>query len=103
MPGDRDRLLQAVGLLIHFLVERSPSGGSIRVAADREGSAALVAVNAAKPELPPAILEKAFAQAAGGLALPLARQIARLHGGRAWGETAPGAGITLYLSLPLTR
>jgi signal transduction histidine kinase len=37
-----------------------------------------------------------------GLGLPIARAIVQLHGGRIWVVSAPGAGATFSIALPLT-
>jgi signal transduction histidine kinase len=36
-----------------------------------------------------------------GFALPIARGVARLHGGRAWAESRAGDGATVHLTVPV--
>jgi signal transduction histidine kinase len=112
--ADRGRLLQALGYLLANAEDRSPLGSPIVVRTRRERGSVCVAVvdgglpiGLAEPteaydrfEL--AELERVRGGGA-GLELALVREIAHLHGGRAWVECDEGGGCAFHLRLPSVR
>lgn len=111
--ADRDRLAQALRHLIGNAVKFTPAGGRVDVRLELEGAEAVFRVADTGRGIPASSLETIFdrfhqldgsdarSQGGTGLGLALCRGIARLHGGRIWAESAPGAGATFYLTVPL--
>lgn len=113
---DVTRIKQVLVNLVTNAVNFSPPGGHIHVDIETTPSGGLVIAvrdegNAIRSEEMPEMFE-AFAQfdprdvhRAGsmGLGLPIARNIAMLHGGDVTIESIPGAGTTTRLHLPATR
>ena len=87
---------------------------SISAAAPRRMAALQICVSDTGPGIPPEKLERVFEpfsqidnrfdrEAGGtGLGLALVRGVARLHGGKAWLQSAPGKGVRAYLYFPST-
>ncbi|CAA9542435.1 MAG: hypothetical protein AVDCRST_MAG59-955 [uncultured Thermomicrobiales bacterium] len=112
--ADRGRLLQALGYLLANAEDRSPLGSPIVVRTRRErGSVCVAVVDGGQPiglaepteaydrfEL--AELERVRG-GGGGMELALVREIAHLHGGRAWVECDEGGGCAFHLRLPSVR
>ena len=113
LRGDRDKLTQVVTNLLSNAVKYSPGGGEIVVATGLQAPAVELCVQDRGLGIPPEALETIFERYARiesgaghriqgtGLGLPIVRQIAELHGGRAWAESEVGQGSTFYLRLPL--
>jgi signal transduction histidine kinase len=112
LTADERRLKQALFNLISNAIKFTPSGGTIRLAARREGNevALVVADNGAgiPSEQQARVFEKfergnpQARQSGAGLGLSLVKSFVELHGGRVEMHSAPGAGTTVTLHLPLT-
>lgn len=110
--GDEARLGRALLNLLDNACRYGRVGGVVRLALTVGPAEAVFAVADDGPGIPPAELEHVFerfyrrpAESAGeqpgsGLGLAIVRASAVLHGGRAWAESAPGAGATFFLALP---
>jgi PAS domain S-box-containing protein len=111
--ADADRLAQVLANLLGNAVKYSPAGGEVRVSAARHPEGTLVEVADRGIGIPANLLEAVFEPftrsedrgAQGikgtGLGLPIVRHIVRLHGGRVWAESRPGAGSTFRVLLPI--
>jgi heavy metal sensor kinase len=113
VEGDGSWLRQLFSNLVDNAVKYCEAGDRIRVEARVEGGEVRVSVSddgpgIAKDELPE--IFKRFERGARqqsrpgfGLGLPLAREIARAHGGRIAAASEPGRETTLTVWLPLAR
>lgn len=111
--GDRDRLLQVALNLLSNAGKFAPEGcGRVTLALQQAPGGVEISVTDNGPGIPPADREAIFqpwhqSGARGdrpkgtGLGLPLARAIARHHGGDITAEPAPQGGARLVLTLPL--
>jgi signal transduction histidine kinase len=111
--GDGDKLTQVVLNLLSNAMKYSPEGGEVAIGARGEAGLAHLWVRDQGIGIPASELETIFDRytrlASGydvsitgtGLGLPIVRQIAELHGGRAWAESEPGHGSTFHVTLPL--
>jgi signal transduction histidine kinase len=111
--GDRDKLTQALLNLLNNAIKYSPQGGEVTVGTRLTGGEAHLWVRDQGVGIPPEALDVVFERYARvesgpqryikgtGLGLPIVRQIAQLHGGRAWAESAVRQGSTFYVALPL--
>ncbi|GAB4201586.1 MAG: hypothetical protein OHK0022_23800 [Roseiflexaceae bacterium] len=111
--GDALRLEQVLQNLISNAVKYSPDGGTVRVAARREGDQALLSVSDQGIGIPPAALPRLFQrfyrasnvdarQITGmGIGLFVVRELVELHGGSITVESAEGQGSTFTLRLPV--
>lgn len=107
---DRDRIFQAVAILLDNAVKYTPAGGTVTVAVEAIDRGAEVRVTDTGPGIPaehlPRIFERFYrvneARTAGGagLGLAIALQIAEAHGGRIDVASCPGSGSTFTLHLP---
>ncbi|MFM9107688.1 MAG: sensor histidine kinase, partial [Chloroflexota bacterium] len=88
IPADRDALLQLVTGLARGALRGAGPGAVVRIMTTRSRRRALLSVSGGAPVQDPR-----------GLGLPIARGIARLHGGRAWAEGRPG-GPVIRVALP---
>ncbi len=111
--ADERRLRQVVINLLSNAVKFTPRGGRVTVRAGRDplGVAMTIADNGTgmTPEEIEIALEPFGQGHAGrqetgtGLGLPLARRLARLHGGELAIDSTPGAGTTVTVTLPAAR
>jgi signal transduction histidine kinase len=111
---DPDRLERALLNLLSNAQKYGRAGGCIGLRLERHGHEARFAVTDDGSGIPPAeqaIIFDRFYRSEGeaternqgsGLGLPIARAIVQLHGGRIWVVSAPGAGATFSIALPLT-
>ena len=108
--ADRDRILQALGNLVSNAFKFTPRGGRVTVSVTRETGMACFSVADTGPGIAPEHVSHLFDQfwqgnAADkrgiGLGLSIVRGIAEGHGGAARVRTAPGAGSTFSVVVPL--
>jgi len=111
--GDEERLERLLMNLLHNAIKYSPDGGTVRITAEAQPDAVVVAISdegVGIPELDQARVFERFykvdrARQRGlggtGLGLAIARHIAEAHGGRIWLESTEGAGSTFSVSLPI--
>jgi signal transduction histidine kinase len=95
--------------LLSNAAKYGPEGGTVWVRVDDDGSRWRVSVTDSGEGIPDADKEKVFLRferlrkegvKGTGLGLAIARRIVDLHGGRIWGEDAPGRGARFCVSLP---
>lgn len=110
VAGDRSLIARAVINLLDNAVKYSPAGGTVTVALDEADGMVRLSVADQGQGLTPAQQAGLFQRfervassgAAGiGLGLTLVDEVARRHGGSVTVDSAPGAGATFTLSLPL--
>jgi signal transduction histidine kinase len=113
LRGDRDKLTEVLLNLLSNAIKYSPQGGEVTVGTRLTGGEAHLWVRDQGVGIPPEALDVVFERYARvesgpqryikgtGLGLPIVRQIAELHGGRAWAESAVGQGSTFHVALPL--
>jgi signal transduction histidine kinase len=108
VEGDPERLRQVLLNLLDNAFRHTPRGGRVWVEVGRAGDRVRAAVRDTGPGIPPERRERVFdrfasdrsLQKAGiGLGLPIARAIARAHGGELRAEPSD-AGALLVLDLP---
>ena len=110
--GDEDRLKQLVLILVDNALKYTPTGGRVTIGLRRRNDVAEIlvrdtGVGIAQDELPH-VFERFYRSdpARGrdpggtGLGLPIARWIARQHGGDVTLDSAPGQGTTAIFRLP---
>lgn len=108
--ASRALVVSALGNLLRNAAVHAP-GREVRLLVDLKGSLLVFRVEDQGPGLPEAEREAAFDRLARsgrarrdapeglGLGLPLAREVARRHGGSCWLEEAPGGGCAAVLTL----
>jgi PAS domain S-box-containing protein len=111
--ADRERMERVMMCLLDNAVRFSPDGGPVRVTVERRDGEATVSVADRGVGIPPdrqaKIFERYYRAHAGtardygglGLGLETSRQMVERQGGRMWFESAPGAGSTFHVGLPL--
>lgn len=108
---DRARIEIALSNLIENALKFTPAGGRVEVCAEAEGGHARLLVRdtgiGVAPEDRPHVFERFYRgknhRAEGsGLGLAIVKSIAQAHGGAAFVESAPGAGSTFGIALPMT-
>jgi len=111
--ADRPQLVRVVDNLVANAVKFTPDGGTVRLAARRDGEAAILEVTDTGLGIPRAeqvdlfnrffrgtnAIEKAIPGS--GLGLAISQVIAEAHGSTIQVESTPGSGSTFRLSLPL--
>jgi signal transduction histidine kinase len=112
VPGDRDRLRQALANLLDNAVKYTPAGGRVTVRAREEADAGGVRLEVADTGIGiaaqdlPRIWERLYrgdqsrTERGLGLGLSLVRAIVRAHGGTVEVETDVGRGSTFTVRLP---
>jgi PAS domain S-box-containing protein len=112
--GDLVRLAQVVSNLLNNGAKYTPSGGRVRIAAERDGQEAVISVSDNGIGIDSATLPDIFdlfsqSPSAGqrrlggiGIGLSIARQLVRMHGGSLMAESQGlGRGSTFTIRLPL--
>ena len=110
VEADERRLKQALFNLISNAIKFTPAGGSIDVAARREGSDLVFAVSDTGVGIPAADQERVFEKfergnpqgrhSGAGLGLSLVKSLIELHGGSVEIDSQPGRGTTVLCRLP---
>ena len=111
ITADPVRLRQLVGNLLSNAIRHTPSGGSVTVRTEVTGDRLTVAVADTGDGIAPGDLDKIFerfwradssrtrATGGSGLGLPIARQIARAHGGDIAVTSVPDRGTTFVVTI----
>ena len=110
---DRDRIAEVLANLLENALRHTPAGGTVTLAAARDGDAALLTVTDTGEGLDPNELERIFERfyrtdtartrdrGGSGIGLTISRALVEAHGGRLWAEsTGPGGGTRLSCRLP---
>ena len=104
---DPIRLRQVLDNLVSNALRYTPSGGEIRLRADRDPAGVTITVRDTGRGMPSddvAHIFERFVKAAdsggSGLGLAIAKAIVEAHGGTIVAESAPGAGMTVTIALP---
>ena len=109
---DPVRLRQMVGNLVSNALRHTPPGGRVTIHADTVADRLIIKVTDTGPGIAPEDLPKLFdrfwradtsrsrATGGSGLGLPIARQLARAHGGDLTATSRPGTGSTFTIDLP---
>ena len=110
VTGDPDRLSEVFENLVrNAVLYRDENSPRVHVTAERRGESWLFAVRDNGPGVPAAYVErmfKAFERLSGkqttapGLGLTISREIVERHKGRIWAESSPGAGTTVFFTVP---
>ncbi|MEU6541588.1 HAMP domain-containing sensor histidine kinase [Streptomyces sp. NPDC047000] len=112
LDADPVRMRQVLGNLVSNALRHTPSGGTVTLAARREGASAVIRVadtgcGITADELPYVFdrfwrAEKSRSRRTGGsgLGLAIVRQLLAAHGGTAEAASEPGAGAVFTLRLP---
>jgi signal transduction histidine kinase len=110
--ADPHRLQQALGNLLENALKHTPSGGQVRIWAQRETSSVTFEVQDNGHGVPNARLERVFdrfyrlddsrarVNGGSGLGLSIVRAIAEAHGGQARAARSAIGGLEVRLSLP---
>ncbi len=110
--GDPDRLAQVVTNLLDNGLKFCDTGGEVRLSSCREGQAVTVRVTntgSIPSEMLPHVFDRFYrgdhsrAERTGGsgVGLAIVRELVLAHGGSVVAESAPGAGVTMTVRLPL--
>jgi PAS domain S-box-containing protein len=106
---DRDRILQVLSNLVGNAIKFTERGSISLGARALDGGGVLISVAdtgaGIAAEHLPHIFDRYFQVGSGGrqgvgLGLSIAKGIIEAHGGRVWAESAPGAGTTIFFTLP---
>jgi signal transduction histidine kinase len=109
--ADRNKLEQVLMNLLSNAVKYSPSGGTIRVAAEPRQASVLLEVSdegiGMTPEQVSHIFDKFYRAATvqgvtdgTGLGMTIVKHIVEAHGGQIWVESELERGTTVYVTLP---
>lgn len=109
IDADEERMLEVLENLIGNAIKFTGPGGTITVSAVARDGEILVCVkdtgSGITPEQLPHIFDR-FWQArktqrrGTGLGLTICKAIVEAHGGRIWAESAPGAGTSIFFTVP---
>jgi CheY-like chemotaxis protein/anti-sigma regulatory factor (Ser/Thr protein kinase) len=109
--ADEDKVQQALINLLSNAVKFSPAGGTVTLAAERDGEDLRFSVADRGRGIPPEKVDTIFERfvqvdpsdsrekGGTGLGLSIVRSIVELHGGRVWVESEAGAGSTFAFTL----
>jgi two-component system sensor histidine kinase ChvG len=115
VSGIESRLVQVLRNLIGNAASFSPQGGTITLAAEREGKFVRIQVEDDGPGIPENKLEAIFDRfyserpqsekfgTHSGLGLSISKQIVQAHGGLIWAENRTEGGARFVVKLPLAR
>jgi two-component system sensor histidine kinase BaeS len=110
---DRDRIAEVLANLLDNALRHTPAGGTVTLAATRDGDSTLLTVTDTGDGLAPDQLEQIFERfyrtdsarsrdrGGSGIGLTISRALVEAHGGRLWAESSgPGEGSRLVCRLP---
>ncbi|MEI7772222.1 MAG: HAMP domain-containing sensor histidine kinase [Chloroflexales bacterium] len=107
VPGDRDRLKQALLNLIDNALRATPPGGAVRLHVARAGDLVRLSVVDSGPGVSAELRERIWERGvrgdspgSSGLGLAIVREIAAAHGGRAWLDAGHRPGARFVIDLP---
>jgi signal transduction histidine kinase len=109
--GDSHRLDQVFVNLLVNAHRHTPRGTHIAVTDNSADDDVIICVHDTGPGVPADEVDQIFERyhrlttvgSSSGLGLAIARGIVRLHGGRIWASSSPGAGMTICVALPGAR
>jgi signal transduction histidine kinase len=107
LVGHADRLKQAMLNILINALEAMPNGGMLGIELQRGAEAVQLTVRDSGPGIPPellaAIYDMHFTTKSGGtgVGLYVARSVVQTHGGTIEVQSAPSAGTTFTVTLPL--
>jgi CheY-like chemotaxis protein len=114
VEGDKARLVQIIGNILHNAAKFTDPGGRISLSVRREGSSAAISVKDTGIGIPAAQVSKIFElftqfhaktgdyQGGLGIGLALVRRLTEMHGGTVAARSdGPGRGTELTVRLPL--
>jgi signal transduction histidine kinase len=111
--GDASWLHELFSNLVANALQHTPDGGRVTVSGVREGDDVVVTVRDTGPGIPAEMVSRVLerferapsrlASSGFGLGLPIAREIARAHGGRLELRSEPGKGTRAEVRLPRRR
>ncbi|HTM24550.1 MAG TPA: HAMP domain-containing sensor histidine kinase [Vicinamibacterales bacterium] len=111
LSGARDRLRQVFANLLDNAIKYTPSGGTVRIAADADSTRARVTIedtgSGIAPEHLPRIWDRLYradpsrSERGLGLGLSLVKAYVEAHGGEVEARSEPGRGSTFIVRLPL--
>jgi signal transduction histidine kinase len=105
--ADRDQILQVLLNLVRNALDAMPAGGTLRVAARRDGDEVAFTVSDSGAGIAPGDLPRVFEpyfttkEGGTGLGLAIAQRIVEEHGGRIDVASTPGEGATFTVRLPV--
>lgn len=107
---DRDKLVQVVTNLLANAIKHSPTGGVVRLQAEKGQGSVLLAVEDQGPGVPPGMEEVIFQRfrqldltderGGTGLGLAISREIVTRMGGKIWVERSSLGGARFVIQLP---
>ena len=115
ISADRERLLQAVSILVTNALIHTPVAAAVSLGAEADGDAVAIRVADRGPGIPGEHLGHVFdrfyrvdgsrtrTQGGSGLGLAIAKSIVETHGGSVDVESVVGCGATFTLRLPAVR
>lgn len=108
--ADEHRLAQALSNLVDNALKHTPAQGTVSMECVPRGNMVELSVADTGPGIPADALPHVFEwywqasrekTAGAGIGLAVCRGLVEAHGGRIWAETAPGAGTTIRLTVPI--
>jgi PAS domain S-box-containing protein len=115
VQADPRRVRQVISNLLDNAAKYTPKGGHIDIHAEEDGADVVIIIADSGPGIPPEHLDRIFepfhrvdsglTRTVGGTGLGLAitRRIVDAHGGRIEVQSAPGAGTTFTVRLPIIK
>ncbi len=107
---DIPRISQVISNLLGNAFKFTPSGGTVKISANKRSNDILVSVSDTGPGIPSEYLTRIFDRfwqtesaknKGSGLGLSIAKGIVQAHGGRIWAESEIGKGSTFHFTVPL--
>jgi PAS domain S-box-containing protein len=109
IKADRDRVFQVLINLLDNAIKFTPEGGTVILSCEVSNGEVQFAVKDTGPGINPRDMQKMFdpfwqakpgAHFGAGLGLAIAKALVEQHNGRIWAESTPGAGTTVFFTIP---